>query len=186
VIAAPALQRRSILGLVIVLAPALVTGQEPPTLVMVQAPPACDSTWREASIGSLSGRTIADVKIVTSDPMLGPGPLALVRAAHVQTKPWAIRRMLGLTIGGRLDTLEVAEGIRRIRASKEFDHVALEERGCEGSDSVDLRLVTQDLWSAGIDARNRCSSSGARTCRVSTAITASGQGRRSREAASGK
>ncbi|GAC1485352.1 MAG: hypothetical protein NVS1B5_06780 [Gemmatimonadaceae bacterium] len=159
----PPVRRRSILGLVIVLAPALVTGQEPPTLVMVQAPPACDSTWREASIGSLSGRTIADVKIVTSNPMLGPGPLALVSAAHVQTKPWAIRRMLGVTIGGRLDTLEVAEGIRRIRASKEFDHVALEERGCEGSDSVDLRLVTQDLWSAGIDARLTASSEGSLT-----------------------
>jgi hypothetical protein len=148
------LQKGSVLGLIIALAPALVRAQ---------TPSACDSAWHEASIGALSGRTIGDLKIVTSDPSIGPGPLALVRAAHVQTKPWAIRRMLGVTVGSHLDTLEVAEGIRRIRASKEFDHITLEERACEGSDSVDLRLVTQDVWSAGIDARLTASSEGSIT-----------------------
>jgi hypothetical protein len=71
--------------------------------------------------------------------------------------------MLGVEAGRPLDTLDLVAGIRRVRASREFDHVTLEQRGCEGSDSVDLRLVTQDVWSAGIDARLTASSTGSIT-----------------------
>jgi hypothetical protein len=144
----------AVLGVIFLLSPEVLRGQ---------APTPCDSTWREATIGALSGRTVTDVNVVTGDPTLGPGPLALVRAAHVQTKQWVIRQMLGVQAGRPLDTLELAEGIRRLRASKEFAHVTLERRGCEGSDSVDLRLVTQDVWSAGIDARLTASSTGSIT-----------------------
>lgn len=134
-----------------------------PEVARAQAATPCDSTWRGANIGALNGRAVGDVNIVTRDPALGPGPLALVRAAHVQTKQWAVRQMLGIAAGLPLDTLELAEGIRRLRASKEFDHVTLEQRSCEGSDSFDLRLVTQDVWSAGIDARLTASSGGSIT-----------------------
>ena len=129
-----------------------------PQVARAQAATPCDSTWREANIGAMSGRIVSDVNIVTRDPALGPGPLALVKAAHVQTKEWAVRQMLGVEAGRPLDTLELAEGIRRLRASREFDHVTLERQGCRDSDSVDLRLVTQDVWSAGVDARLTASS----------------------------
>jgi hypothetical protein len=141
----------AILGVVFVLSPEVASAQ---------AATLCDSSWREANIGGMSGRFVSDVSVVTRDPALGPGPIALIRAAHVKTKEWVVRQMLGVDAGGRLDTLELAEGIRRLRASKEFDHVTLEQRGCEASDSVDLRLVTQDVWSAGIDARFTASSAG--------------------------
>jgi hypothetical protein len=144
----------AVLGVIFVLSP------EP---ARAQAATPCDSIWREANIGGMSGRTIRDVSAVTRDPTLGPGPMALVRAAHVKTKEWVVLQMLGVEAGRPLDTLELAEGIRRIRASKEFDHVTLEQRGCEGTDSVDLRLSTQDVWSAGVDARLTASSTGSIT-----------------------
>jgi len=134
-----------------------------PEVARAQTATPCDSAWREANIGAMSGRTVSEVKIVTRDPAVGPGPLALVRAAHIQTKEWVVRQLLGVEAGRPLDTLELAEGIRRLRTSKEFAHVTLEQRGCEGADSVDLRLVTQDVWSAGIDARLTASSAGSIT-----------------------
>lgn len=143
------LDQRHSLGLILLFAPALVRSQ---------APVNCDSAWREPNAATLTGRIISDVQVVTGDPIVGPGPLRFVRAAHARTKSWAIRRMLAVRVGAPLDTLELAEGIRRLRASHEFEHVSLEHRECEGSDSAQLRVVTRDVWSAGIDARLTASS----------------------------
>src|ERR1700682_5150210 len=107
-----------------------------PEVGRAQTATPCDSAWREANIGAMSGRTVSEVKIVTRDPAVGPGPLALVRAAHIQTKEWVVRQLLGVEAGRPLDTLELAEGIRRLRTSKEFAHLTLEHSGARGPVSM--------------------------------------------------
>jgi len=65
---------------------------------------------------------------------------------HVRTRERTVRRQLLFAAGDTVDTLAVAESVRRLRGDRYLRDVELRAVRCRGV--VDLVLVTRDDWSA--------------------------------------
>ncbi|MEP6779047.1 MAG: hypothetical protein ABJC26_04100 [Gemmatimonadaceae bacterium] len=105
-------------------------------------------------------RPIRNVDIVTH----GPRSLRVVGAAldrlHTRTRVGTIRRELLFSPGGRLDSLDVAESLRRLRSLGFLDDAFIVARSCNSAtdgDSVDVTVVTRDAWSTSATAATHSS-----------------------------
>ncbi|MHB1224047.1 MAG: hypothetical protein ACYC2G_08420 [Gemmatimonadaceae bacterium] len=105
----------------------------------------CDSVSSRTSLAALSGRRIGAVDVVTADPEPLPGPAAVLNGLHVRTRESTIRRELLVAPGDTVDTLRVAESLRRLRQLHFLVDAEVRATGC-GS-PLDLRFVTRDGWS---------------------------------------
>lgn len=96
---------------------------------------------------ALSGRIVTAVHIVTQAPAALPGPMAVVHDVHVRTRLPTIRQELLFQAGDTVDTLRVAESLRRLRHVPFLAEVALVTTACGDGGAVTLGILTRDLWS---------------------------------------
>ncbi len=75
----------------------------------------CTSLQSEVTLGPLSGQRIDSVFIETAKPNLGKWGRMIARL-HVTTRQGVIRRELLFAPGDTVDTLQIAESLRRLRA----------------------------------------------------------------------
>ncbi|MDQ6611068.1 MAG: hypothetical protein M3Y64_01435, partial [Gemmatimonadota bacterium] len=119
-----------------------------------------EDSVRVALPDEFNARPIRHVDIVTN----GPHSLRVVGTAfdrmHARTRAGTVRRELLFAPGQRLDSLAVAESLRRLRELGFLDDVFLVARACNGptdADSVDVTVVTRDAWSASVSGSTHMS-----------------------------
>src|SRR6202049_395268 len=83
-------------------------------LANAQQPLACSVSSSGVTLGLLWGHLIDSVAVITSTPNLGRRGRAIAKM-HVRTRPEIIRRELLFAAGDTVDTLRVAESLRRLR-----------------------------------------------------------------------
>jgi hypothetical protein len=98
------------------------------------------------SLADLSGRTIRSLRVVTRAPESLPGLASVLDRFHVRTRESTIRRQLLVAPGDTVDTLRVAESLRRLRRLRYIADASVEGSGC-GDGAVDLAVTTRDDWS---------------------------------------
>jgi hypothetical protein len=119
----------------------------------------CVQTTSRTALAEFAGRPISAVRIVTRDPYAFPGPARILSALHVRTQERTIERQLLFAAGDRVDTLRVAESLRRLRQQRYLLDVELEARACQGRDSIELTVSTRDDWSTKAQLTVKSSSS---------------------------
>ncbi len=132
-------------GLLVLLSAALANAQEPQ---------ACSVSSSEVTLGSLSGHRIDSVAVITSSPNLGRRGRAIAKM-HVRTRPEIIRRELLFAPGDTVDTLRVAESLRRLRKLQFLDNARVEAVRCVApvGESLALKVVTRDAWTTRPDIK---------------------------------
>lgn len=106
----------------------------------------CDSLVTRTAPDALSGRRIDSVRVITLSPDPLPGPAAIMDGLHVRTQEGTIRRQLLFAPGDTIDTLRVAETLRRLRRHRYLTDAWLAVRACDGK-GVALTVTTRDAWS---------------------------------------
>ena len=132
-------------GLVALFAAALASAQEPPL---------CSASRSEVTLGSLSGHRIDSVAVITTNPNLGRRGRAIGKM-HVRTRPEIIRRELLFSVGDTVDTLRVAESLRRLRKLQFLENAHVEAERCVTpvGESLALKVVTRDAWTTRPDIK---------------------------------
>jgi hypothetical protein len=135
---------RHALIFVAVLIPAVARTQDRP----------CSALKSEVTIGPLSGHRIDSVLVETANPRLGRLG-RLVGKMHVRTRPDVIRRELLFAPGDTVDTLQVAESLRRLRKLPFLEYASVEASECPGQSGATLVLdvVTRDSWTTRPDIK---------------------------------
>jgi hypothetical protein len=108
---------------------------------------------------ALQGRPIATVNVATAPPGALPGAPAGFDNLHVRTREQTIRRQLQFAEGDAIDTLRVAESLRRLRRLRYLTAVRIVATTCPGRDAVDLTVLTRDSWSTEPSVKVRGSGS---------------------------
>jgi hypothetical protein len=116
-------------------------------LAHAQEPSQCFASNSEVTLGQLSGHRIDSVVVITSSPDLGRRARAIAKM-HVRTRPEIIRRDLQFSVGDTVDTVRVAESLRRLRRLQFLDNAHIEARRCVTAtgEQLALRVVTRDAW----------------------------------------
>lgn len=128
-----------------------------PALLTAQAGCSADSGWTVAS--RYQGRRIASVRVVTAAPARLPGAPDAVDNLHVRTREQTVRRQLLFAPGDNVDTLQVAESLRRLRRLRYLSDVGIVTTSCAPGLPVDLAVVTRDAWSTEPSLKVRSSGS---------------------------
>lgn len=130
---------RSALGLAAVLVSAVANAQQLPR---------CGEFASEVTLGPLSGRRIDSVLVETAQPNLGR--FAAFAKMRQRTHPDVIRRELLFVPGDTVDTLRVAESLRRLRKLAFLEYARVDARDCPGpgGPSLVLTVITRDGWTA--------------------------------------
>lgn len=108
---------------------------------------ACDSVVTRTAPGAFSGRRIDSLTIVTMSPDPLPGPAAVVDGIHVRTLTSTISRQLTFAEGDTVDTLRMAETMRRLRRLRYLADAWMTARQCGSTGGVAITLTTRDSWS---------------------------------------
>lgn len=95
----------------------------------------------------MAGRSVRSIRVETREPPSLPLVPALLDRLYVRTRDATVRRLVLITAGDTVDTLRVAESLRRLRQLRYLSDIAVLATACGGG-AVDLTVVTQDLWSA--------------------------------------
>src|SRR5690348_13649401 len=109
----------------------------------------CDTLTSRVGLSAFAGVPIRAVEIQALPPTLGLQ--AFQHAAermHRVTQPGTIRRELLFAPGDSVDTLRVAESLRRLRALVYLEDAEIEARTCTDSVGVAVTVRTRDSWSA--------------------------------------
>jgi len=106
----------------------------------------CTATTTRTTLHGFDSAIIRNVTVATGAPFQSPLMPRRLVAMRRTTEARLVLRQLLFKPGERIDTLRIAETLRRLRAQRLYADVALEARRCAGSDSVDLWLSTRDLW----------------------------------------
>jgi hypothetical protein len=124
------------------------------TLANAQEPQLCSVSRSEVTLGPLSGHRIDSVAVITSSPNLGRRGRAIAKM-HVRTRPEIIRRELLFAAGDTVDTLLVAESLRRLRKLQFLENAHVEADRCvtPTGESLALRVVTRDTWTTRPDIK---------------------------------
>lgn len=113
----------------------------------------CRSVDSRTSLAELSGVPIESVDIQTRAPdhikVIG----AIVDRLHVTTRESTVRRQLLFAPGDTVDTLRVAESLRRLRRQRYLGDVRVTARQCGADSAVALTVSTRDLWSTKASVR---------------------------------
>jgi hypothetical protein len=133
------------IGLAVAVLPGILLGQEPPQCTVLKS---------EVTLGPVSGHRIDSVFVETAKPHLGR-LASLIEKIHVRTRPDVIRRELLFAPGDTVDTLSVAESLRRLRKLSFLDYARVEARQCptQTGESLALTVVTRDSWTTRPDIR---------------------------------
>ena len=125
-----------------------------PTLLLGQDAPQCSGLRSEVTLGPVSGHRIDSVFVETAQPHLGRFA-SIVGKIHVRTRPEVIRRELLFAPGDTVDTLAVAESLRRLRRLSFLEKIYIEARQCptQSGESLVLRVVTRDSWTTRPDIK---------------------------------
>ncbi len=118
-----------------------------PTVALAQGQLPCTALGSEVTLGPLTGRRIDSVQVETANPDLGR--LArIVGKMHVRTRPEVVRRELLFAPGDTVDTLRVAESLRRLRKLPFLEYAHIEARRCASpsGESLTLNVATRDTW----------------------------------------
>ena len=108
----------------------------------------CDTVRSRVGLSAIQGMTIRSVDIQTLPPSLTlPGPAERLTRVHTATFPSTVRRELLFAPGQSLDSVSVAESLRRLRALGYLEDAQLEARTCTDSVGVALTVLTRDAWS---------------------------------------
>src|SRR5919201_5364364 len=106
----------------------------------------CDSVVSRTALAAFSGAPIRSLRIVTLAMTPMPGPVHLFDNLHVRTRASTIRRQLLFAAGDTVDTLRVAESLRRLRRLRYLADAAVEARRCGADGGVDVTVTTRDVW----------------------------------------
>ena len=112
----------------------------------------CALIESRSSLPTLSGAHITSVDVVSGGPEL-PGPVARFAAFHTNSRASVIRRQLLFAPGDTIDTLLVAETLRRLRAQRLFGDAAITAQRCDADGGVALSIHTRDTWTLRPTAR---------------------------------
>jgi hypothetical protein len=107
----------------------------------------CTPLVTRTAPGALTGRRIDSLRIVTLPPYSLPRLPAAIDRIHVRTRERTIRRQLLFAAGDTVDTLRIAETMRRLRRQRYLADAWLEARACDTTGGVSLALTTRDAWS---------------------------------------
>src|SRR6266550_2554191 len=120
----------------------------------------CSTYKSEVTLGGLSGERIDSVLVQTAKPNLGRVGQAIARL-HVKTQQGVIRRELLFSPGDTVDTLQIAESLRRLRSLSFLEHAEIEGRKCISvtGPSLALTVITRDAWTTRPDMRAGSASS---------------------------
>jgi outer membrane protein assembly factor BamA len=132
----------------------MLAGAMIPSLILAQDPPQCSALRSEVTLGPLSGHRIDSVLVETAQPNIGR--LArIVGKMHVRTRPDVVRRELLFAPGDTVDTLIVAESLRRLRKLPFLEYAHIETRQCpsQSGESLALSVVTRDAWTTRPDIK---------------------------------
>lgn len=105
----------------------------------------CDSVTSRTSLSAFAGAPIRSVRIATQSPPGFPGVASALDKLHVRTRDRTVRRQLLFAAGDTVDTLAVAESVRRLRRDRYLRDVEL--LGVRCGHGVDLVVSTRDDWS---------------------------------------
>ena len=117
----------------------------------------CDSVSSRTSLAAFSGQPVASVKVVTHGTE-APAGIAILNALHIRTRAQTIRQHLLFAAGAPLDTLAVAESLRRLRHERYLADAEVSGRRCTGDGGVALTVTTRDSWSTKPEVRMRSTS----------------------------
>ena len=113
---------------------------------------------RIASPASYEGLRI-DTVVVSSEGLGGRlGTMSLLSRMHRTTRESRIRDELLFDTGEAMDSLRIAESMRRLRSLGFLDDVQLHASRCAGEPGVQLQVVTHDAWSVAPEVKVRSSS----------------------------
>lgn len=122
---------------------------------------ACTHQSSRTTLAGLSGRPIRSLEVVTQEVEVGSGTIATVaEAIHVRTRPGTVQRQLLFAVGDTVDTLKVAESLRRLRQRRYLADAEVEGTHCDGTGAVDLVVRTRDAWSMKPELSMKSSSGG--------------------------
>ena len=113
----------------------------------------CDTVASRTTLAAFAGERIARVEVVTLPPPPLPGRAAAIDELHVRTREATIRRQLLFREGERVDTLAVAESMRRLRTLRYLLDVEAQGTRCAGDDGVAITVTTRDAWSTRPNVR---------------------------------
>ena len=121
--------------------------------------PDCSTYRSEVTLGSLSGERIDSVLVQTAKPNLGRIGHAIARL-HVKTQQGVIHRELLFAPGDTVDTLQIAESLRRLRSLAFLEYAEIQGRKCVAAagQSLALTVVTRDSWTTRPVVRGSSSS----------------------------
>ena len=120
---------------------------------------ACRADSGRAVAAAYQGRAIGSVRVVTAAPASLPGTHGAIDNLHIRTREATVRRQLLFAAGGTVDTLAVAESLRRLRRLRYLSEVGVITTSCAGVAAVDLAVVTRDAWSTQPSVKVRGSGS---------------------------
>ncbi len=115
----------------------------------------CRRIESRTNLAELSGRTISSIDVTTGGPRSSrlPWLARLSSRAHVRTQQTTLRRFILVAPTDTVDTLRVAESLRRLRRLSYLDDVLLVGSDCGASTPVALTLVARDAMSFRPDVR---------------------------------
>ena len=140
----------------LVVLPALLVAIAP--ALHAQAPTAaCATVSSRTGLAALAGRRIGSVDIAVDGPARLPGPAGPLTHLHARTRAATIRRQLLFAAGEQVDTLRVAESLRRLRRLRYLSDVRVDGLAC-GDSAVALTVAAHDEWSTKPVVRMRSTS----------------------------
>ncbi|MDB4878339.1 MAG: hypothetical protein JWM41_4785 [Gemmatimonadetes bacterium] len=108
----------------------------------------CDTTTTRTTYAGRGGvmPVIRSIAVRTDAPIALPIGGTWLSSLRRTTESHIVRRQLLFAPGERIDTLRIAETLRRLRDQRLYADVVLEVARCAGADSVDLTVATRDAW----------------------------------------
>ncbi len=141
-------------GLLVAVAAARAGAQTPPALDTT-IHPRCERVESRTNLAALSGRTVEAFDVTTGAPRSSRFPLLarLTTRTHIRTQQTTLRRFVLLAPHDTVDTLRVAESLRRLRRLRYLDDVLLVANDCGPDVPVRITLIARDAMSFRPDVR---------------------------------
>jgi hypothetical protein len=107
----------------------------------------CDSVTSRVSLGDFEGDSIRSLSIRTFSPPPLPEVVRAIDRLHARTRTSTIRRQLLFRSAQRIDTLAIAESLRRLRRLRYLSDIWISAVRCFGHPGTDLIAYARDAWS---------------------------------------
>ncbi len=114
---------------------------------------ACATTETRTAIPQMEGAVVRSVAVRTDAPSMLPIAGAWLAPLRRTTETGVVSRQLLFAPGDHIDTVLVAETLRRLRDQRLYSDVVLTVIRCAGSDTLDLLVTTRDAWTLKPTAR---------------------------------